>query len=154
MPGGRDAGRGELVVEPCGGPAAEVGADRVMERRQYLKQHEHRPGQGQRQDERIAALDRANQHAHGDCEQRRQKSAKQQRQPPCDGERKIGLRQNAQEFPFLARPQLLDHERPLLRGLLALASRASRRCKSTESSMARASRVNASARARSLARCS
>ena len=75
--GRADAGGGELVVEPRGGPAAEVGADRLVQRRQDLEQHEHRADQRQRRGERIAALHGADQHAHGDREQRRQQSAQQ-----------------------------------------------------------------------------
>ena len=88
-------------------------ADRLMEGRQHLKQHEHRPDHGQRKGERSAALDRANQHAHGDREQRREQSAQQQHDPPRDRERAVGPGQDAEELPLLAIPQTLDHRRSL-----------------------------------------
>jgi len=47
---------GELVVEPCGSAVAEVGAERLMNRTEHLKQHEDRAGKREPTGERTAAL--------------------------------------------------------------------------------------------------
>ncbi len=59
-------------VEPCGGAVTEVGADRLMNRAEHLKQHEDRAGKCEGTGERIAALHGAYEHAHRDGERRRQ----------------------------------------------------------------------------------
>ena len=51
-----DAGRtnarfGEAIVEPCGRPIAEVGADDLMDRRQDLEEHEGDADERERLDE-------------------------------------------------------------------------------------------------------
>ena len=80
------AGFGEPVVEPGGGAVAEVGADRLMNRAEHLKQHEDRAGERERAGERIAALDGADEHAHRDRERRRQDASQQEADPPGGGE--------------------------------------------------------------------
>ena len=80
------AGLGQPVVEPRGGTVAQVRADRLMNRAEHLKQHEDRAGKRQRTGQRIAALHRADQHAHRDREHRRQDPSQQQGRPPGDGE--------------------------------------------------------------------
>ena len=72
----------------------------MMERRGYLKQHEHRADRDQRRAERIAALHGADQRAHRDREQGRQHSTQSERSPPRDCERAIGFQQNAEELPL------------------------------------------------------
>ena len=42
------AGEGEPVVEPGGGPAAEIGADGLVDRRQHLERDEHGAHEDQR----------------------------------------------------------------------------------------------------------
>ncbi len=107
------AGLGEPVVEPCGGAVAEVGADRLMNRAEHLKQHEDRAGKRERTGERIAALHGADEHAHRDRERRRQDPSQQQGRPPGGGEARVRLRQDAEELPFLALGQSLEHDRIL-----------------------------------------
>ena len=86
------AGLGEPVVEPCGSAVAEVGADRLMNRAEHLKQHEDRAGKGERTGERSAAFDGADQHAHRDRERRRQDPSKREDRPPRGGEARGRLR--------------------------------------------------------------
>ena len=63
---GPHARGGEPVVEPGGGPAPEVRADGVMERRQDLEQHEDDPHQRQREQEILPALHGAHDRSDGD----------------------------------------------------------------------------------------
>ena len=107
------AGLGEPVVEPCRSAVAEVGADRLMNRAEHLKQHEDRAGKRQRTGERMAALHGADEHAHGDPERRRQDSSQQEGRPPGGGEAGVRLRQDAEELPFLALGESLEHDRIL-----------------------------------------
>jgi hypothetical protein len=107
------AGLGEPVVQPRGGAVAEVGADRLMNRAEDLKQHEDRAGKRERTDERITALHGANEHAHRDRERRRQDAPQQEGHPPGGGEPDGRLRQDGEELPFLALGQTLKHDRIL-----------------------------------------
>ncbi len=91
---------GEPIVEPGGGAIAEVGANHGMDRGEHLEQHEPRAGEGERRRQIIMALDRANEHAHGDGEGRRQHSAQGQHEPPRACEGAIGLREDAEELPL------------------------------------------------------
>ena len=76
MPGGRDARGRELVVKPGRGPAAEIGADGVVNRRQHLQEHEHDADQLPAASVSAATtLDRSDQPTHGDRENRRQQPA-------------------------------------------------------------------------------
>ena len=69
--GRADAGGGELVVEPRGQNAAQIGANRLVQGREHLQEHEENAHQGQREGQRRAALHSADQHAHGNHEERR-----------------------------------------------------------------------------------
>ncbi len=97
------AGGGQLIVEPGGRAASEVRADCVMEGRQHLQQHEHHAGHAQRLRQRIAALHRADQNAHGDGEYSREQPPQHQRGPPGERERAVCLRENAEKCPFFRR---------------------------------------------------
>ncbi len=99
---------GEPVVEPCRGAVAEVGADRGVDRRKHLEQHEHGAGEGQRRREVVAALDRADEQPHRDREDRRQHAAQGEHDPPRDRERAIGLREDAEELPLLPLAQQIE----------------------------------------------
>ncbi len=101
MPGGRDARLGQPVVEPGRGAVAEVGADRLMDRREHLEQDEHDARSTSGPARLCACLHRADEHAHGDGEDRRQHAAQDEDDPPRDGERAVGLRQDAEELPLL-----------------------------------------------------
>ena len=100
------AGLGEPVVEPGGGAVAEVGADRLVNGAQHLQQHKDRAGKGQRSGERMAVLHRADQHAHGNGEGRRQDAAQQQHRPPGRSQPRRRLGQDGEELPFLAGRQV------------------------------------------------
>ena len=82
------AGVGEPVVEPRRGAIAEVRAERPVDGRQHLQQHERRPGQRERAGQRRAALHRADQHAHGDGEGDRQHAAQHERPSTTGGQRR------------------------------------------------------------------
>ena len=120
------AGLGEPVVEPCGSAVAEVGADRLMNRAEHLKQHEDRAGKRERTGERIAALHGADEHAHRDRERRRQNPSQQEGRPPSGGEARVRLRQDAEELPFLAPSQSLEHDRILPQNWRAQARHSTR----------------------------
>ena len=96
------AGLGEPVVQPGGGPVAQVGADRLVDRDQHLEQHEHHPDGGQRPGQVAPALDGADQRPGGDGEHRRQHPPAHQHHPPGDGQAGVGLEQGAEEAPLLA----------------------------------------------------
>ena len=55
MPGGAVVAVIKPVVEVRRGPAAEVGADREVQRREHLEQDEHDADRGERRGERVAA---------------------------------------------------------------------------------------------------
>ena len=104
---GPDARLGQLIVEPGRGALAEAGADRLVERREHLEQHEDDGGERQGDGEIGATLDRADQHAHGDAERGRQHAPQHQHRPPDGGQRGIGLRQHADDLPLVAGEQAL-----------------------------------------------
>ena len=83
------AGLGQPVVEPRGGPVAEVGADRLVNRREHLEQDEHGADEGERTGEAVAVLHGADEHAHRDGEHRRQHAAQDEHDPPGDGEQAV-----------------------------------------------------------------
>ena len=86
---------------------------RLMNRAEHLKQHEDRAGKRERTGERIAALHGADEHAHRDRERRRQDPSQQEDRPPSGGEARVRLREDAEELPFLALGQSLEHDRIL-----------------------------------------
>ena len=100
---------GQPVVQPGGGAVAEVGADRLMNRRQDLEQDEHGAGEGERAAQAVAASHGADEHAHRDREDRRQHAAQDEHDPPRDRQGAIGPRQDAEELPLLAFGQISDH---------------------------------------------
>lgn len=62
--GRSNARAGELVIEPGGGPAAEIRSDRMMNRGQDLQQHEHDPDDQQRRGQAALLLDGPDEGAH------------------------------------------------------------------------------------------
>ena len=90
--GRTDAGFGEAIVEPRRRPVAEVGADDLMDRRQDLEEHEGDADERERLGEARALLHRADQPAHGDREERRQRAASDQDEPPGDRQSRIRAR--------------------------------------------------------------
>ena len=107
--GRTDARLGEPVVQPGCGAIAEVGADRLMDRREHLEQDEDHADEGERVAKAAAALHGGHEHTHGDRERRRQHAAQDEHDPPRDRQKAVGLRQGAEENPFLASGQLSDH---------------------------------------------
>jgi len=115
------AGFGEPVVEPGRGAVAKVGANRLMNRAQHLKQHEDGAGEGQRTGEGLATLHGGDEHAHGDGEGRREGASEQEGRPPGGGKAGVRFRQDGEELPFLALGEPLEHtvfwHRTVWRGL-------------------------------------
>ena len=109
------AGLGQPVVQPRRGAIAEVGAERLVDRRQDLQQDEDDAGEGERAGQAVAALHRADEHARRDREDRRQHAAQDEHDPPAGGQQRVGLRQDAEELPLLARGQLANHGGECLR---------------------------------------
>ena len=77
---------GQPVVQKRRRAIAEVVADRRLERRQHLQQDEHDADDGQRPGQAVAALDRRDEHAHRDREQRGQNAVQQHDRPPRPGQ--------------------------------------------------------------------
>ena len=96
------AGFSEPVVEPSGSAIPEVGAKRLMNRAEHLKEHEDRTDKCERARERIAALYGADERAHGDRKRRRQDPSQRKDGPPAGGEGTVSLGQDAEEFPCFA----------------------------------------------------
>ncbi len=61
----------EPVIQPRRSAVAEIGADRCVNWREHLKQHEHQPNKRKRASETGSVLDCIDQHAHRDRERRR-----------------------------------------------------------------------------------
>ncbi len=93
----------QAVVEPCRGPISQVGADGLLDWREYLQQDEHGARERERPGQTLAMLHRANEHAHGNREECGQNAAQRQHQPPRDGQRPIGSGQDGEELPLFAR---------------------------------------------------
>jgi hypothetical protein len=74
---------------------------------EHLEQYEDRSGKCKRTGEKIATLYRTDQHAHCNRKGRRQYASQQQDNPPSCSEARVGLRQDTEEFPFLALGQSL-----------------------------------------------
>jgi len=85
----------------------------LMNRAEHLKQHEDRAGKREWAGETIAALHRGDEHAHRYRERRRQDSPEKEDRPPSGREARVRLRQDAEELPFLAIGQSLEHDRIL-----------------------------------------
>ena len=102
------AGDGELIVEPGRRPAAEVGAGRLVDRRQHLQQHEHDSDRRQRRRQAAPPLHRAHQRPHRDREQRRQQPAQHEDGPPGRRQRAAGRRQHGREAHVVTRAQALE----------------------------------------------
>jgi hypothetical protein len=111
-PRGAHAGFRQAIIEPGGGAVAQVRTGRLVNGIEHLQQDKDGTRKGQRSGERMAALDRAHQHTHGDREPSGQTAAQKQDGPP--GSRQPGVRfgQDAEELPFLARPESLEHAFP------------------------------------------
>ncbi len=96
-----NAGLGEPIVEPRSRAVAEVGADRLVHRRQDLQQHEDGARQDEGCDEGLAALDGSDQRTHRDRENRWQHAAQDEHGPPSRREHAVRLRQHAEELVFV-----------------------------------------------------
>ena len=95
----------EPIVEPCSGAVAKIGADRVVDRSEHLKQDEHGAGYRERAGQAVSALDRANEQTHGNGECRGQHAPQDEHEPPRRGEGGVGLWEDAEELPFVALTQ-------------------------------------------------
>ena len=99
----RHAGGGQAVIEPGGDAAAEVGADRLVQRGEHLQQHEDDADAGERRREVAMALQGADHRPAGEGEEGRQRAAEEQHRPPGGGEAGRGPRQSGEELPLVAR---------------------------------------------------
>ena len=108
-PRGPHAGGGEPVVEPRGGPATEIGADGLVDRRQHLERHEHGPHQYQRCNEVVTALHRAHERADGDGKKCGQNPAQHEHGPPGHSENAVSMHQNPEERPLRSCAKACDH---------------------------------------------
>ena len=111
--GRANAGFGEPVVEPSCRAVAQIGAQRLMNRAEYLKEDENCTDKGERTTEGIAVLYCTDQNTHGNGESRRQRASKQQGKKPREGKARGSLGQDAEEFPFFAFGQSPQHSRIL-----------------------------------------
>ena len=104
-----DAGLDEAVVEPGRDAAAQVGADRLVDRSQHLQEHEDdaHDGEGRRQvDRRAAPRPRARPWPR---RARRTRCPRRQDGPPGDGQRAVRSGQDREELPLLAVAQRTQH---------------------------------------------
>ena len=108
---------GQPVVEPRRGAVAEVGADRLVDRREHLEQDEHDADERERAGEAVAALHRADEHAHRDREHRRQHAAQDEHDPPGDGERRSAFGRTPKNFHSLRSRRRRSINRQIVRGL-------------------------------------
>src|SRR5207244_434048 len=106
--GRSNTGDSELVVEPSGGPAAKVGSDRLVNRREHLQQHKHCSNQAQWRGQVATALDGSDQPAHGNGEKRWQQPAKNEDRPPSHCKLAARLGQYSGKYPLVPRSQTLD----------------------------------------------
>jgi hypothetical protein len=104
IPRHRDAGPGQLVVEPGRGPVAEVGRQRRVQRPEHLHEQEDHRDRGQRPGQPGAAFDRGDEGAGGDREPGRQQPAGGQQRPPGHRQRAVGPPQGDRELDFLPLP--------------------------------------------------
>ena len=103
------AGAREAVVEPGRGPVAEIVAEGCVDRREHLQEDENDAGEHERADQAVAALHGRDEQAHGNREDRGQDAAKQQDDPPRDGEAAVRLWQHREKLPLVALAQTLPH---------------------------------------------
>ncbi len=87
-----DAGFGESVVQPGRGAIAEVGAYGLVDRVEDAPQHEDAAHEDERQGEVVAAVDGADQAAHGYRENSWQGAAQNQDQPPRSSQCSVSAR--------------------------------------------------------------
>ena len=74
-----------------------------MDWRENLKQDEDAADEDQPIGEAVAALDRGNEHAHGDREERGQHAPQHENDPPHDREGAVRLRQHGEKLPLVPR---------------------------------------------------
>ena len=98
---------------PGGRAVAQIGAQRLMNRTEYLKEDENCTDKGERTREGMAVLHCTDENTHGNGESRRQRAPEQQGKPPREGKAWGCFRQDAEEFPLLAFGQTLPHSRIL-----------------------------------------
>ena len=103
---------GELVVEPCRGAVAEVGAECRVDRVEDLEQYEDEPDSGERRGQRVAVLNRADEHAHRYRERGGQNPAQHEHSPPRDGQGRVGPVQDPEELPFLTIADTTEQPKP------------------------------------------
>jgi hypothetical protein len=97
------------VIQIGGRLVTQAMADRRLQRRQDLEQHERNPGQRQRQPQRLATLDRGDQRPHRYGEDGRQHAVQRHDGPPRERQPPAGPRQHGEEHPFLALTEALQH---------------------------------------------
>ncbi len=103
------AGLRQPVIQPGGGTIADIGAQRLVDGAEHLEQDKDGAGKGERAGQRVAVLDRAHQHTHGNGEGGREDAAQQQHRPPGSGQRRGGVEERGKELPFLARCEPREH---------------------------------------------
>src|SRR5208283_1898470 len=97
-----------------------------MNRAEHLKQYEDSASKHEWTRERIAALHGPDEHPHRDRERRRQNPSEQEGRPPSGSEARVRLRQDAEELPFLAPSESLEHNRILPQNRRAQARQSTR----------------------------
>ena len=100
-PGRVDAGTREPVGEQRRRSAPEIRADSEVERVECLEQDEDSAHHDERDDEAGAVVDGADEDAHGDREDRRQRATQHDERPPRDRQRPRRAEQHAEELPFV-----------------------------------------------------
>jgi hypothetical protein len=103
------ASGGETVVEPGRETAAEVCAQRLLDRAEHLEQHEDGARGRERRAQARAVHGRRDQHARREREERRQQAAQRERRPPRERERGGRPRQRREQLPFLSLAQPAQH---------------------------------------------
>ena len=104
-----DARFRQAIVEPRGRAIAEVGAHRLVNRAEHLKQHEYDPHERERGREGLAALHATYEHAHRDGKHGGQRAAQDENHPPRPAEAASRSRQHREELPFRARIETTEH---------------------------------------------
>ncbi len=104
-PGRADAGFGQPIVEPAGRAIAQVGAQRLMDRREDLQQHKNNADKREPRDLTFAVLDGRNEDPHGDREHCGQHAPQHEHDPPHNGQGPVRLRQYGEELPPIAGTQ-------------------------------------------------
>ena len=114
-----DAGRsdgcvGQLAVQPVRRAAPEVGADGLVQRREDLHRRQRDARRGERPAERRAVVDRADDHADGDGQHRRQRATDDDEDPPRPRQLRRGPVQGAGHRPLLPPSHTCHHQCSLL----------------------------------------